>query len=104
MPLTPTADGLRLSVRATPKSSRDEVSGLYVDAEGRRWLRVHVRSAPEKGKANKAVVKLLARETGLAPSSLSVISGAQNRNKVILIEGEPDALVARLQPWLQELE
>lgn len=103
MPLGTHERGLTLHVRATPKAAKNEIAGLYEAADGSRALRVKVTAPPDKGKANKAVLKLLARAFGLAPSTLSVISGAQSRTKVILLEGDPEDLRAAVQPALEEL-
>lgn len=100
LPLTPVKNGYRIACRVTPKSSRNGVDGLYTGADGRLSLKVRVTAAPEKGKANAALIKLLAKETGLAPSTMSVISGEQSRNKLILIEGEPSKLEVTLTAWL----
>ena len=67
------------------------------DASGRQFLRVHVREVPEKGKANGAVVKLIAKAWGVPKSAMEVVSGGGDRNKVIAIAGEPDALMVRLE-------
>lgn len=100
-PWTLHAKGLRLTVRVTPKSSRNSVDGLYSGADGSYAIKARVTAAPEKGKANKALISLLAKETGLAPSCMTVIGGVHARNKVILIEGEPGALEPQLRAWLQ---
>ena len=97
MPLTSDPAGARLACRVTPKSSRNAVDGLYVAADDKVWVKARVTAAPEKGKANKALIKLIATETGLAPSTMSVISGAHARTKVILIKGEQASLMANLQ-------
>ena len=70
-----------ISVRVTPKARRNEVS---VDQDG--MLRVHVTVAPEDGKANAAVIKLLAKALGLAKSRLTLIRGAASRDKVFRID------------------
>lgn len=101
LPLRSTAEGVRVACRLTPKSSRNAVDGLHVAADGAVSVKVRVTAAPEKGKANKALIKLLARETGLAPSTMSVIAGAQSRNKMILIAGEPQMLEETLTAWLR---
>ena len=100
LPFTPVENGGRLACRLTPKSSRNAIDGFYTGADGRLSLKARVTAAPEKGKANKALIKLLGEETGLAPSTMSVISGGQSRNKLILIEGEPSALEETLTAWL----
>lgn len=68
------ADG-RLAVRVTP-GARVEALELV---EGR--LLAKVRAKPEDGKANKAVLSLLATALNIAPSRLELISGATSREK-----------------------
>ena len=94
--------GVALHIRLTPNASRDHVGNAAVDATGQSRLKVYVRAVPEKGKANRTLIKLLSKKTGLAEWAMTVIAGARNRNKVILIEGEPADLSAKLENWLQE--
>lgn len=103
-PLGPVAGGVRLACRLTPKSSRSAIDGLHIAADGAVALKARVTAAPEKGKANKALIKLLARETGLAPSTMAVIAGAQSRNKMILFKGEPQHLEKILAAWLESFK
>ena len=49
-------------------------------------IRVDVTVAPEDGKANKQVVKLLAKELNLPKSALSIVRGLTSRNKMIMIQ------------------
>lgn len=67
-----------IRVRVTPKASRNEVR----PAEDGGPLRVYVTVAPEDGKANAAVRKLLAKHLGIAPSGLTLVRGATGRDKV----------------------
>ncbi len=85
----------------TPKASRERVEGLQADADGAFWLKAAVTAAPESGKANAAVLKLLAREWGVAKSTLSVVSGATDRRKTVLVEGDAALLLAALEIWLK---
>lgn len=100
MPLRPDPAGVRIACRVIPKSSRNGIDGLYVASDGKVSLKARVTAAPEKGKANKALIKLLGKETGLAPSTMRVISGEQSRSKMILIIGEPQELEEILTAWL----
>lgn len=70
-----------LSVRVTPKARRNEIS---LDENG--GLRVHVTAAPEDGKANAAVIKLLAKALGVAKSRVVLIRGGTSRDKVFRID------------------
>jgi len=86
--LTRTADGVKVPVLVEPGASRDR---LYGEHDGR--LKLSVSAAPEKGKANKAVCRLLARELGVSKSRVRILSGHNSRVKEVLIERvSPDAL------------
>ena len=80
--IRPHLDGSLLKVRARPGSRRNEIRGVV---EGR--LCVAVTSAPEKGKANKAIIALLASETRIKKSQLAILSGASSRDKLFLVAG-----------------
>jgi uncharacterized protein (TIGR00251 family) len=68
-------------IHLTPKSPRDAVEGTVTDAAGNTWLKVRVTVPPEDGKANKALLKLLAKHWGCAVSELKIISGETSRYK-----------------------
>lgn len=86
----PRATRCRLAVKVASKSSEDVVQGWVGDA-----LKVRVRAAPERGKANAAVVKLLARSLGVSGSSLRIVSGPTSPRKVVEIDGLTEAEVRR---------
>jgi hypothetical protein len=66
-------------------------------------LKVRVTEAPEGGKANAAVVKLLAKAWKLPKGTLRVAAGTKDRRKTLLVAGDPDTLAARLRTWLAGL-
>lgn len=101
-PFTACKSGVRVRVRVAPKASRSVLNGVDTDADGRTYVKVRVTAAPEKGKANTAVRRLLAKSWGLAPSLLTVVSGAAVRNKTIEIEGGSAALLRTLDAWLKQ--
>ena len=103
-PFSKSADGALVAVRLTPKSSANAIRGIMQDAGGSSHLKVIVTAAPENGKANAALLKLLAKTWKLPKTSLTVASGATSRRKVVLISGEPNALLARLNEWGRNLE
>lgn len=72
-----------IAVQVQPKAGRDSIEGYVTDAAGKQWLKVKLATAPEDGKANKALLKLLAKEWGCVPSCLSIVSGETSRHKVI---------------------
>lgn len=69
-------EGSAFYVKAHAGARRDRVSGLY---DG--MLKVEVTTAPEKGKANKAIVKLLAKSFNLSVSDFALLSGQTNSRK-----------------------
>ena len=82
-------DGLDLFVRLTPKAAVDRLEGLEVTADGRGHLKARVRAVPEKGAANAALEKLVAKALSLPVSSVSVNAGGTSRLKVLRIGGDP---------------
>ena len=70
-----------LPVRAQAGAKRDEIRG-----EHNGMLKVCVAQAPEKGKANKAIVALLARELNLKRSQFKLVSGQTSSEKRFLVE------------------
>ena len=93
-PLRPGRGGVLLAVRVTPKSSRNEIAGLHVAADGAVSLAVKVTAPPDKGKANKAFIETLARAAGIPKSSISLVAGETERNKTLLVTGNQAALEA----------
>lgn len=100
-PFSLAAGGLRVRIHARPGGRRDEIVGLRAEAGGGA-LRVTVRAAAEDGKANAAIVKLLAGEWELPRASISLLTGAKDRRKSFHLAGEPQALLARLEGWLKK--
>jgi uncharacterized protein (TIGR00251 family) len=90
-------DGIALHVRLTPKSSRDALEGVEVRADGARALKVRVRAVPEDGKANDALIALIARRLKCPASRVKLTGGATSRQKTLFLEGDPDDLVAKLE-------
>jgi len=100
-PYTITDRGLRLAVRLTPKARHTCIEGLSAEAEGGSVVKVAVTAAPERGKANAALVKLLAREWKLPKSSIVIERGETARRKTLAISGDGGALAERLAGWLR---
>ncbi len=61
-------------------------------ADGGAELCIGVTAVPEKGKANDALLRLLARQLRLPARDLSLVSGETDRHKQVLVAGEPAAL------------
>lgn len=78
-----------LTVRLTPKSSRDEIEGLGQDAGGATFLKVRVRAVPQDGEANEALTRLIAKSLRLPSSSVRIESGGASRVKTLALNGDP---------------
>ena len=70
----------RLKLHVTPGASEERIAGWHGQS-----LRLRVRSRPEKGRANEAVIRLLARHLDLPRTSLSIVHGA--RDKLVEVDG-----------------
>lgn len=94
-------DGVALFVRLTPKGGRDAIEGVETLSDGRAVLKARVRAAPEDGRANAALVELIARTLRAPKNKVSIRSGETSRVKKLFIAGDPapylDAL-AKLAP------
>jgi len=80
--LEPHADGVILTVRAAAGARRTGITG-----ERNGMLKVSVAQAPEKGKANKAIIDVLAEALSLKRAQLELLSGATSPQKRFLVRG-----------------
>lgn len=95
------AGSVTFHVRLTPKGGRDAVEGWDAASDGSEHLKCRVREVPEDGKANDALIALLAKALAVAKSAIAIVSGATSRLKRIEIAGDPVALTARLEELVQ---
>ena len=78
-----------LDIRVQPRASRDaiEIDGERPDVKPGAKIMVRVTAAPEGGKANDAVVALLAKRLRVPKRSIRIVRGHKSRDKRIRIEG-----------------
>ena len=91
-PLRHTTSGMLLDVRATPKAGRDEIAGLTTAADGRTRMSVRVTAVPDKGKANAAIIAIMAKTMRVAKSSFRQTAGETDRNKTFAITAHEAAI------------
>lgn len=96
------SDGLRLRLKVRPNARRDAIDGVVPDVEGEA-LAVSVRAAPDGGKANAAVIALLAHTWHLPAASFAIVNGATARRKLLSLSGDPAALAAAIEAWRTNL-
>jgi uncharacterized protein (TIGR00251 family) len=87
------ADATRLQLRVAPGAARNGVVGRHGDA----W-KLRVTGAPERGKANADVLRVLAAALDVPERSLSLVSGHASRDKVVELRGlDADEAERRLE-------
>jgi len=72
----------RLRLRVSPGAGRSALVGRHGDA----W-KVRVSAPPERGRANEAVVELLAASLGLSRPDVRLVSGGGSRDKIVELSG-----------------
>lgn len=87
---------LTVAVKVTPRARHAGVLGLAPGKDGAPLLRLAVTEPPEDGRANQAVLRLLADRLGVAPSACTLLRGAGSREKLIRVEGDETVLSTRL--------
>ena len=92
-----TLSGVTVALRVQPRARR---TALECSAGG--VLKAAVTAPAEEGKANAAVVALLAAQWHLPKSAFDVMRGAAVRDKVLSVSGEPQALADRIAEWASE--
>ncbi len=80
--------GLILHLRVTPNAGRDAIDGAETRDDGTCVLRVRVSAVPDKGKANAAVIVLIAKALGVPKSAISLVSGDTSRMKTLAVVGD----------------
>jgi uncharacterized protein (TIGR00251 family) len=71
-----------LNVRLQPRASKDEITG---ERDGR--LLIKVKAPPVDGKANEALIKLIAKKAGVPRRDVTLVRGHTSRDKVLRVEG-----------------
>lgn len=93
-----------LHIYAKPKSYQDKID--YWLLEGTKYvLQLRITAPPQGGKANKAIIILLAKKLDIPKSSISLVSGPTTRHKIFKIAPWSLALAKKLprQPELPTL-
>ncbi len=81
-------DDLLIAIRLTPRSAKEGVGGLWQDEKGAVWLQAQVRAVPEKGKANEALIRLLAKRFHFPARTILLESGDSSRLKRLRFVGQ----------------
>ncbi len=79
---------MKLHVKVIPSSSKDTIAGWL-----EHCLKIKVQAPAEKGKANKAVIRLLEKTLELPRGSIEISGGSTSTRKMLEIKSEDDNLV-----------
>jgi hypothetical protein len=83
---------MKLNIKVVPKASKNAIAGWLGEE-----LKITVTAAPEKGKANQAVIELLAEALSLPKSSITIVAGHASARKTVDVAGiDAQALKERL--------
>jgi uncharacterized protein YggU (UPF0235/DUF167 family) len=85
----------RIPVRLTPRGGADRI-----DRVKNGLLQVRVATAPVDGAANASMLRLLAAELDVPPTTLRVVTGASSRVKIVEVDGLDAAAIAARWPGL----
>ncbi len=99
-PFTAVKDGVRVALRVAPGAARNRMDGLVRGADGGAALKVSVTAAPDRGRANAALIKLLSRAWRVPKGAITIAAGAATRRKVVHVAGDPRELLGRLRQSL----
>lgn len=77
-----------LYIRLTPGAKQESIQGVFCDENSQEFLKVYTTVIPEDNKANKQLIKIVAKKIGVAKSNISLIQGGKSRFKTLLIQTE----------------
>jgi uncharacterized protein (TIGR00251 family) len=93
--------GSAVAVHVTPRSRKDELSGISPDGT----LRVRLTAPPVEGAANKALLDLLAHILGVRPASLEIIGGEKGKDKIVsVVDLDAHTVEEKVRKYLRENE
>ena len=102
-PITPTRDGVRVAIRLSPRARSDGLLSVAPAAEGGRVVKASVTAPAQDGRANEALLQLLAKAWRLPRRDLSIVAGAASRSKMVRVAGDPHQLIAKLSGEIASL-
>jgi len=102
-PIIPTRDGVRVAIRLSPGARSEGLLGVSPAAEGGRVVKASVTVPAQDGRANEALLQLLAKAWRLPRRDLSIVAGAASRRKTVRVAGDPRQLIVKLSGEIASL-
>jgi uncharacterized protein (TIGR00251 family) len=94
---------VRVTVRLSPQARAERLIGIAILADGRRVLKASVTAPAQDGRANEALLQLLARAWHVPRRDLSIVAGSASRSKAVRLAGDPQQLIDKIAPEIARL-
>ena len=75
-----------LRIKVIPKCNTTEVAEIMIDGDGEETIKIRLKAVPEKGKANKELIKFLSRELNTHSENITIISGRTDQLNLVRID------------------
>lgn len=82
----PYKTGCAIRIKLTPNAAFCGFGSLFVNADGQTYLKTYLTTVPEKGKANKELLKMLAKELQISKQNIELLSGATTHLKKLYLQ------------------
>ena len=92
-----------MAIRLSPRARIDRLVAVTASTQGGHVLRATVTTPAEAGRANEALLQLLACAWHVPRRDLSIIAGSTSRNKIVHVAGDPQRLVEQVAPEIARL-
>ncbi len=102
LPLSTVDGGVRIRIKLTPKAASNRIGPVEKSADGGAVLKVAVTVAPENGKANAQLIKLLSKAWKIPKTRLTLVAGAKDRRKTLQIDGDTGVMMKYLEKYMRE--
>ena len=99
----PTKNGFFVRIKLTPNAAVNDFGELFVYADDTVYLKAGVTTAPEKGKANKELIKMLADKLGISKQNIELVTGSTTHlKKFFIAQNLTEQLTAKLNSLIKE--
>jgi uncharacterized protein (TIGR00251 family) len=95
--IQPTAEGVSLLLRVTPRASKDEIAG---ESDG--VMKIRLRAPAVEGRANEALVRFLADRLGMPKRCVTIVAGQTRRTKRVMLSGVTESVARKALEPLSE--
>ena len=94
-PLHPTHDGVCVAIRLTPRAKRNRIVAVVPTAAAGRVVKASVTAPADNGRANEALLQMLANAWRVPRRDLAIVAGTTSRHKMVRVSGDPLMLIER---------